>query len=206
MEKIDLKKTLKPLYSPPRGKFVIVNVPPLQYFMIDGKGDPNTAPAYAEAIEALFSASYTLKFLSKTSLERDYVVPPLEALWWADDMSVFTARAKSKWSWTAMIMVHEFIDAAMARRALAEAAKKKDLAGLARIERRRLVEGRCVQTLHVGSYDEEGPTLAKLHAEFLPENKLVENGMHHEIYLSDARKVVPEKLRTILRQPVRAKR
>ncbi len=202
MDKIDFRKTMKPLYGPPAGKFVVVDVPPLNYFMVDGAGDPNKAPAYREAVEALYSASYTLKFMAKKELGRDYVVPPLEGLWWADDMSTFVSRQKDKWSWTMMIMVPDFIDATMAGRAVETAAAKKNLAGLAKLWFARLEEGRSVQTMHVGSYDEEGPVLKRLHEEFLPTNGLKESGHHHEIYIGDPRKTAPEKLKTILRQPV----
>ncbi|MGD9913977.1 MAG: GyrI-like domain-containing protein [Rhizobiaceae bacterium] len=206
MEKIDFRKALKTLYDPPKGRFVTIEVPSLDYFMVDGAGDPNTAPAYAQAVEALFSASYTLKFMCKKELGRDYVVPPLEGLWWADDMHSFITREKGKWSWTMMIMVPDFVGAAMARRAVNAARGKKALPALELLRFERLEEGLCVQTMHVGSYDEEGPVLKALHEEFLPANGLEETGRHHEIYIGDPRKTAPERLKTILRQPVRASR
>jgi hypothetical protein len=205
MEKVDLKKELKALYGARKGVFEIVEVPHLAYFAIDGKGDPNTALAYREAIEALYAVSYTLKFMSKKELERDYVVPPLEGLWWADDMTAFRSREKDKWSWTMMIMIPGFIPTAMAKRAIAAAGAKKELPALSKLDIKRLKEGKAVQILHVGSYDDESPTLVTLHDAFLPANGLVEAGHHHEIYLSDPRKVASTKLRTILRQPVKAK-
>lgn len=202
MEKIDFRKALKTLYDPPKGRFVTVEVPPLDYFMVDGAGDPNTAPAYAQAVEALYSASYTLKFMSKKDLGRDYVVPPLEGLWWAADMRTFIAREKGKWSWTMMIMVPGFVGAAMAHRAVDAARKKKALPALDLLRFERLEEGLCVQTMHVGSYDEEGPVLQALHEEFLPASGLKETGKHHEIYIGDPRKTEAARLRTVLRQPV----
>lgn len=202
MEKIDFKKAYKELYNPPTGRFVIVDVPPLNYFMIDGAGDPNKAPAYRDAVEALYATSYALKFMSKKELSRDYVVPPLEGLWWAQDMTSFASRDKDKWSWTMMIMVPDFIDSRMAERAVAAAGRKAPKA-LPKLRLERLEEGLAVQTLHIGSYDEEGPVLKALHEEFLPANGLVETGHHHEIYLGDPRKTPPHKLKTILRQPVR---
>ncbi len=205
MDKIDFKKTMKALYNPPAGRFVLVEVPPLDYVAVDGAGDPNTAPAYREAVEALYAAAYTLKFASKKELARDYVVPPLEGLWWAEDMASFKDRRKGEWSWTMLIMIPDFIDRAGAERAIAAAKKKSASAALDRLRIERIAEGRAVQTLHVGSYDAEGPILAKLHEEFLPANGLVEAGHHHEIYLSDPRKTAPERLKTILRQPVRAR-
>ena len=203
MNKTDFRKTLKTLYGPPAGRFEVVDVPEMTFFMVDGEGDPNTATAYREAVEALYAASYTLKFMAKKELSRDYVVPPLEGLWWAEDMKTFVSRDKGKWSWTMMIMIPDFIVDAMAGRAVAEAAKKKELPGLSGLRVEKLDEGRSVQTMHVGSYDEEGPVLKRLHAEFLPQNGLAETGKHHEIYLGDPRKTVPEKLKTILRQPVK---
>ena len=199
MEKVDLKRTL-PAYRARRDRFEIVEVPSSRYLMIDGRGDPNTAPAYAAAVQTLFGASYALKFASRRELDRDYVVMPLEALWWADDMTLFTSgRDASRWSWTAMILVPGWIPEALVDRAR-DAVGEHPASALLRLET--LDEGMCVQTLHVGSYDDEGPVLARLHDEFVPERGLVLRGRHHEIYLSDARRTAPEKLRTILRQPV----
>jgi hypothetical protein len=201
MEKLDLKKHHKALYNPPRGKFEIVEVPPLQYVQIDGAGDPNTAEAYKTGVAWLYSVSYAMKFAAKAELGRDYVVGPLEALWWADDMSTFLTRKKSDWQWTIMILQPEFVTSALFVRAVDKASKKLG----APPESLRLEtyhEGLSVQTLHIGSYDDEAPTLARLHREFVPANGLKETGHHHEIYLSDPRKVVPDKLKTILRQPV----
>jgi hypothetical protein len=206
MDKIDFKKALKLLYQPPAGRFVLIEVPPMTYFMVDGAGDPNTASAYAEAVEALYAASYTLKFMAKKELGRDYVVPPLDGLWWADDMSTFISRQKDKWSWTMMIMIPDFVDAGMAKRAIAAASGKKALPALSELRIERLKERTVVQTLHIGSYDDEGPVLRTLHDEFLPANGLRERGRHHEIYLSDPRKVEAGKLKTVLRQPVEKKR
>ncbi|HWK67228.1 MAG TPA: GyrI-like domain-containing protein [Rhizobiaceae bacterium] len=202
MEKIDFRKAMRPFYDPPVGRFEIVDLPPMSFFMIDGKGDPNRSPDYAQAVAALYAVSYTLKFVSKHALGRDYVVPPLEGLWWADDMESFKTREKEKWPWTMMIMVPDFVEPEMAREAIAAAAKKKDLPALGKLRVQELREGRAAQTMHVGSYDSEGPILAYLHDQFLPANGLVESGFHHEIYLGDPRRTVPEKLRTVLRQPV----
>lgn len=202
MEKTDFRKVLRPLYDPPVGRFEIVDLPPMTFFMIDGKGDPNRSPAYTQAVEALYAASYTLKFMSKKALGRDYVVPPLEGLWWADDMESFRTREKDKWSWTMMIMVPDFVGPEMAREAIAAAAKKKDLPAIGKLRVEELSEGRAAQTMHVGSYDDEGPILAYLHEEFLPANALAATGRHHEIYLGDPRKMAAEKLKTVLRQPI----
>lgn len=200
--KVDLKKQI-PSYTAPRGRFEVIEVPPLQYLMVDGHGDPNAAPAYGEAVSALYGVSYKLKFLSKNDLDRDYVVMPLEGLWWSDDMSTFTtARDKSRWSWTMMILVPEWLGSEQVEHARAAADAKGDLPALDTLRFASLEEGRCVQTLHVGSYDDEGPVLDSLHHDFIPGEGLRMRGVHHEIYLADPRRSAPEKLRTILRQPV----
>jgi hypothetical protein len=201
-DKTDFKKTLD-AYQAQRGRFRIVDVPDMQYLMIDGHGDPNASPTYAEAIEALYPVAYRLKFASKQELSRDYVVPPLEGLWWAEDMDSFTAaRDKSQWDWTMMLMVPDWIDQAMFATAVEHARTKNRPARLDDVRLEALSEGRCVQTLHIGSFDDEAGLLAQLHHEFLPSQGLCMVGKHHEIYLSDFRKVAPEKQRTILRQPV----
>ncbi|MFC5729998.1 MULTISPECIES: GyrI-like domain-containing protein [Nocardioides] len=201
--KTDFKKTLDS-YRARHREFRIVDVPPLQYLMIDGRGDPNVSTEYADAISSLYPVAYKLKFASKQDFGKDYVVMPLEALWWASDMAAFTsARDKSQWCWTAMIMVPDWITSAMFDDAVTKAAaSKKRAPGLERIRLDTLREGQCVQTLHIGSYDDEAEVLADLHDDFIPTSGLRMTGRHHEIYLSDARKVEPSKLRTILRQPV----
>jgi hypothetical protein len=200
-DKIDLKKQLD-CYAATRSEFRILEVPPANYLMIDGEGDPNT-PVFAEATEALYPLAYTIKFASKRELGRDYVVPPLEGLWWADDMAAFTARRdKSRWSWTLLIMQPEWIDAGLVDTARRAVEAKGAPTRLHDIRFATLDEGLCVQTLHVGSFDDEAPVLARLHDEFIPANGLRMTGRHHEVYLSDPRRTAPEKLRPILRQPV----
>jgi hypothetical protein len=143
-----------------------------------------------------------MKFAARAALGRDYTVPPLEGLWWADDHAAFTAHRKDEWKWTMMIMAPDFIDAAIFDHAVAKASKKLgEVPPTLRLEPNE--EGLCLQTLHIGSYDDETPVLARLHDEVMPAKGFAFNGLHHEIYLSDARKVEPTKLRTILRQPVR---
>lgn len=203
MDKYDIKKAMKPLYHAPAGRFVQVDMPAMRYLMIDGAGDPNTSPDYAAAVEALYTTAYTLKFKSKAELGRDYVVPPLEGLWWAEDLSDFVARRKDRWRWTMMIAVPEFVPMAAAEQAIAQAVAKKGLPALSRLRVDVLEEGLVVQTLHVGAYDDEGPTLRRLHEEYLPAQGLVPTGHHHEVYLSDPRKTAAERLKTVLRQPVR---
>ena len=204
MSKVDFKKELKHLYQPPKSEFVLLEVPAMQFLMIDGSGDPNTAPAYRAAIEALYSVAYKLKFMSKKDLDRDYTVPPLEGLWWAADMQAFAQkRDKSQWQWTMMIMVPEWISNDMVEQARADACEKKELAALPAMRFEIYDEGLSVQIMHIGAYDDEGPTLERMHKEFLPAHNLTFGGKHHEIYLSDPRRVSPEKLKTVLRQPVR---
>lgn len=199
--KIDFKKTLD-TYSARHNVFRSLVVPPMSYLMIDGHGDPNTAPEYADALTALYPVAYALKFASK-KLDRDYVVPPLEALWWADDMASFTDnRSKAEWNWTVMIMVPDWIDSTMFEAAVASAGAKGKPEASTRVRLETLNEGLCVQTLHIGSYDDEAPVLAELHDRYIPDSGSTMTGRHHEIYLSDPRRVEPAKLRTILRQPV----
>jgi len=200
--KVDLKKTLDG-YRARVGEFRFVDLPPARYLMIDGSGDPNTSVAYADALAALYPVAYALKFASKRELDRDYVVPPLEALWWADDMASFTtARDKSAWHWTTMILVPEWVPDEFFGSAVSVASTKQPGPALPLLRLGALAEGACVQTLHVGSYDDEGPVLEEMHSSVIPSHGLERTGKHNEIYLSDARRVPPARLRTILRQPV----
>ncbi|MBU0510161.1 MAG: GyrI-like domain-containing protein [Chloroflexi bacterium] len=202
MTKVDFKKTLKHLYNPPK-KFETVDVPEIQFVMVDGHGDPNTAQEYKNAVESLYAVAYKIKFLSKKDLEKDYTVPPLEGLWWAEDMETYLTREKSAWDWTMMIMTPDWITAEFFDNAVAQVRKAKNPAALDKVRLEHYHEGLSVQIMHIGSYDDEGPVLAKMHSEFIPNNGFVENGKHHEIYLSDPRRVAPEKMKTVLRQPVR---
>jgi hypothetical protein len=200
-DKVDFKKIMKPYWQPPVGEFVVVEVPRLSFLMVDGKGDPNIAEDYATALKWLYSMSYGLKFVSKAA-GRDYGVAPLEGLWWADDMTSFTSGDKSKWSWTAMIMQPDWIDKTAVAATL-EKTKGKLGQPPPSLRLEAFEEGLSVQTMHVGPYAAEGPTIARLHQEFLPANGLVENGHHHEIYISDPARTAPDKLKTVIRQPVR---
>ncbi|WP_229053912.1 GyrI-like domain-containing protein [Aeromicrobium sp. Leaf350] len=201
--KIDFKRTI-PSYRARRDVPEIVDVPDLQYLMVDGHGDPNTSPEFTAAVEALYPLAYTLKFASRSELGRDHVVMPLEGLWWADDMTSFTSsRDKETWDWTLMIMVPDWIDHDLFATAVDKVATKSRPERLDDVRLETLVEGRCVQALHVGSYDDEAELLARMHDAFIPEHGLRMTGRHHEVYLSDARRVAPGRRRTILRQPVR---
>jgi hypothetical protein len=203
VQSFDVKKERKDLYAPEPGSFEIVDVPDMNFLMVDGHGDPNTSTAYQEAVEALYAASYAIRAVAKKTLDRVHTVAPLEGLWSAPDLAVFRTRDKSAWEWTMMIAQPDWTTVGMVDDALAIAQRKRLPAlGLLRFER--YAEGRSVQVLHVGPYDGEGPTLERLHDEFLPVNGLAPTGRHHEVYLSDARRTEPAKLRTILRQPVMA--
>ncbi|WP_026374300.1 GyrI-like domain-containing protein [Agrococcus lahaulensis] len=199
--KVDLKRELDAYRAAP-GEVRFVDVPPLSYLAIDGHGDPN-GPAFAEAVTALYPLAYAVKTASKRELDRDFVVMPLEGLWSANDWSSFTdARDKTRWDWTLLILQPDWIDEAMLEAARERADAKGAAARLADVRLERLEEGRCAQTLHVGAFDDEGPVLARVHDEILPAEGLRPRGRHHEIYLSDARRVEPARRRTILRQPV----
>jgi hypothetical protein len=200
--KTDFKKTLDS-YRASKHEFRIVDIPPMRYLMIDGRGDPNSAAEFGDAIAALYPVAYKLKFASKQELGRDYVVMPLEGLWWSADLTTFTsARDKSRWDWTLMMMVPDWITRDLFDAAVAKVAAGDRPASLDKVRLETLAEGRCVQTLHVGSFDDEAEILAAMHHDFIPARGLRMVGKHHEIYFSDFRKVEPAKLRTILRQPV----
>jgi hypothetical protein len=201
MEKIDFKKEFKHLYQPSAKEVVQVDVPPLNYLMVDGEGDPNTAQAYRDAIEALFAVAYTIKFMVKKGpLAIDFVVMPLEGLWWADDMTAFATSDKSRWKWTAMILQPSFVTPDIVASAMAEVQKKKNPPALSKLRLETLAEGKCAQILHIGPFSQEGPTIEKVH-QFI-DARGRRTGKHHEIYLSDVRKMAPEKWKTVIRQPM----
>ena len=201
--KLDFKKEFKELYSTSKKDVAVVEVPEINYLMVDGKGDPNTEKSFQEAIEALYGLSFTLKFKAKKGpLATDYVVMPLQGLWWAEDMDVFTLDKKGEWLWTLMIMQPDFITSELMLEAKEELKKKKDPAALDKVRLETYHEGLSAQILHIGPYSEEGPTIKKLH-DFTQDNGYTLHGKHHEIYMSDARRTAPEKLKTILRQPMR---
>jgi hypothetical protein len=192
----DIKKDLKQLYAPKNTDWALLDVPAQRFIAIDGQGNPNTAESYKQAVEALYAVAYTLK----RAAERDFVVGPLEGLWWAADMAAFTVRAKDSWQWTMLIAQPGWIDENAVEEARETVRRRKKLDADVRFET--LAEGRCAQALHVGSYDDEGPLLARLHEEFLAAQGLKSSGLHHEVYLGDPRRTEPAKLRTVLRQPV----
>jgi len=200
--KVDFKRELRDFYSATRHP-QIVEVPELSFLMVDGHGDPNSAPEYGEAVQALYSVAYTARFaLKKAPDGLDYGVMPLEGLWWAPDMTVFTTADKSSWDWTMMIMQPAQVTTEVFEDARATAARKKSLPAIERLRLETLAEGRSAQVLHVGPYAAEGPVIQGLHG-FIADQGYELDGKHHEIYLNDPTRSAPEKLRTIIRQPVR---
>ena len=202
MQKIDYKKELKHLYQPSARAVEFVDVPEMNFLMADGQGDPNTCQAFGEAVEALYSLAYTLKFMiKKDGPQVDYGVMPLEGLWWADDMSRFTVEDKGGWKWTVMIMQPPPVTAALVAEAREQVEKKKNPVALPRVRFEAYAEKAAVQTMHLGPFSEEGPTIERLHR-YIDDHGYVRAGKHHEIYLSDIRRTAPEKLKTVIRQPV----
>lgn len=202
MQVVDLKKELKQFYQPSAKEVGEVQVPSMNFLMIDGEGDPNSSQPYAEAVEALFSVSYTVKFMvKKGTLAIDYGVMPLEGLWWADDMSSFSTNDKSEWKWTMMIMQPAFVAKEIIVNAIAEVKRKKDPPALVKLRVEEFAEGRCAQILHIGPFSEEGSTIERVHQYVEACSKRV--GKHHEIYLSDIRKADPAKWKTVIRQPMK---
>lgn len=203
MSKIDLKKELKYLYRPSTKEVGIVDVPPMNYLMIDGRGDPNTSQDYQDAMESLYGVCYTLKFMIKKGESAvDYVVMPLEGLWWTDNMDHFSTENKTAWNWTSMIVQPDVVTEELYEEARKELERKKNPPGLSQLRFESYHEGLSVQIMHIGPFSAEGPTIERMH-HFIEENSYQRAGKHHEIYLSDPRRTAPEKLKTVLRQPVR---
>ena len=205
MEKVDFKKKLAHLYNPPSKEVTVVDVPEMRYLMIDGEGDPNTAQDYKQAVEALYAVSYTLKFMSKKMDAADYVVMPLEGLWWTPEGTHSLEeiqRSRDAWRWTSMIMQPETVTEERFGQARSQVMEKKGLPILDRMRLAPLHEGQAAQILHIGSFSEEGPNIERLHS-FIEERGGKPAGKHHEIYLSDLTKTAPDKLRTVIRQPFR---
>lgn len=202
MPALDLKRQYKDLYSPPADGVSIVTVPPLLYLMIDGHGDPNTSQAYADAIGALYAIVYTAKVtLKKGGVALDYRVMPLEGLWWAEDRADLLTGAKANWNWTMMIMQPESVTPERFAAAREQAMAKKGIAALADVRLDHVDEGLCAQIMYRGPYAAEGPTIMRLHA-FIAEHGYIRTGKHHEIYLGDPRRTAPERLKTVIRQPI----
>ncbi len=201
MTKRDFKKELKHLYQPSAKDFSVVEVPPMNFLMIDGHGDPNNNPDFQGGMDVLYGMVYTIKFALKPR-GIEFVVPPSEALWWMEDMSEFSLENKSRWDWTMMIMQPEEVTADIVEQAKLELARKKNPPALPRLRYEMYDEGLSVQILYFGPYADEGPTIARMH-NFIHEKGYAMNGKHHEIYLSDPRRTAPERLKTVIRQPVK---
>jgi hypothetical protein len=201
MAKKDLSKELQALYFPSAKEPVLVNVPPMGYAVVDGEGDPNTSKDFQEAIEALYGVAYTAKFAAKKAGLRDFVVMPLEALWWAEDFDDFLQAEKEKWKWTAMIMQPKPMDRKLFDESVEALRGRKNPPSLSKVRFERFREGRSAQIMHIGPYAAERPTIERLHR-FIYESGYKLAGKHHEIYLGDPRRTAPERLKTVLRQPV----
>ena len=201
MDKIDLKKELKNLYNPSAKEVTVVDVPAMNFLLVNGEGAP-ASPQYSEAIEALFSVAYTLKFMVKKGKGIDYAVMPLEGLWWMDDMTKFSTDRKDEWKWTAMIMQPKYVTADDFKVAVEQVKKKKNPAALPKVNFESFKEGPAAQIMYIGPFSAEGPTIAKIHAHIQNSGHTL-NGKHHEIYLNNPATTAPEKLKTILRQPMK---
>lgn len=198
--KIDFRRQLRELYLPGRDP-ELVEVPEMAFLMVDGQGDPNQAPAYREAVEALYSVAYGVKFAIKRSPGGvDFPVLPLEGLWWSDDPDDFIFRRASRWQWTAMIMQPDPVTEDAVMTAIEQARSKRALPALEHLRYKRFAEGTAAQMMYVGPYADEGPAIKALHA-FIAAGGRVITGKHHEIYLGDPRRTAPERLRTVIRQP-----
>ncbi|GAB3041931.1 GyrI-like domain-containing protein [Parafrigoribacterium mesophilum] len=198
----DFRTENEELYSPSPQEFSEVDVPMFSYLMVDGDEESAGAVSRGDAVGALLAASDAARQLSVAELGRDYVVGPLEGLWYAEHLVPFTQVPKSEWLWTMMIRQPEWLPPELLEAAVAKAHDAAPHAAGA-LRHARLLEGRSVQILHIGPYSAEGAIITRMHGRYLPQHRLVENGRHHEIYLSSPRATAPEKLRTVLRQPVR---
>ena len=202
-KKLDYKKEFPDLYQPSLKTQAIIKIPEMMFFMIDGIGDPNTSKEYKDAVQTLYNISYTLKMkvIKKETPSKDYIVPPLEGLWYIPNMKEWSMEGKDKWQWTMMIRIPDFIKDSQIKKAMNILKESKTLSSFSKLRYEQYNEGTCVQIMYLGAYDDESPTIAKLH-KFAKEKGYSLEGKHHEIYLSDPRKVEPERLKTILRQPI----
>jgi len=202
--KIDFKKSMKMFYIPSPKEVVLVDVPEMQFLMIDGMGSPGDSKEYQNALAALYPIAFKTKFLSKAK-GKDYVVPPLEGLWWADNMKDFIEGNRNNWKWTMMIMQPDWITQNMINEAISITKKKKPELSelLPKLKLKKYKEGKAAQIMHIGPYSEEGPTVQKVH-DFIQKEGGKFDGLetkHHEIYLSDPRKANPDTMKTVIRQP-----
>jgi hypothetical protein len=207
-DKLDYKKEYPDLYLP-KQKPALIKVPAMNFIMVDGKGDPASEP-YQSAIQILYSLTFTIK-MSKMSGRQpigyfEYVVPPLEGLWWCEGGKFDWHKPKSEWWWTSMIRQPEFVTQAVFEWAVAESQRKKPEVDVSKARLNSFEEGLCVQMMHIGAYDDEYRSI-ELIEQYIAENGLTnltgDIDKHHEIYLSDPRKTAPERLKTVLRFPVK---
>jgi hypothetical protein len=202
MNKIDFKKEYNALYKASPTKIELVEVPALNYIMCDGIGDPNNSQMFNDAIEALFSLSYTIKFMIRNGAGQiDYGVMPLEGLWWAEDMTTFNMHDRHLWKWTLMIMQPNIVTTEVYESAKEQLGKKKNTAKLDQLRFETMEEGLCAKILHKGAYDTEPATIENLH-KWINDNGYRLRDRHREIYLNDVRRTIPANLKTILRQPI----
>lgn len=205
----DYKKEYKEYYMPPK-KPTIVTVPQMNYIAVRGEGDPNTEGGeYKKAIELLYGIAYTIKMSKKGEHQIegyfDYVVPPLEGFWWQDGVQGIDYARKETFKWVSLIRLPDFVTKADFDWAIAEATRKKKT-DFSKVEFLIYDEGLCVQCMHIGSYDDEPATVDLMHEYMTAQGYLLditESRFHHEIYLSDARKVSADKLKTVIRHPVK---
>jgi hypothetical protein len=203
MEKVDYKKELKQFYTGRVGKPVAVQVPEMNFIMLDGRGDPNTSQEYIDAVQTLYHVAYAIKFTSKIKYGNDFGVMPLEGLWWTEKMSDFSMSDKSNWLWTAMIMQPEVVTKDIYQQAVQQVREKNYTKPLDKLRFAPYDEGRAAQVMYVGPYSDEGPTIQQLHEFIIEQGGVLDinNKHHHEIYLGDPRRTAPAKLKTIIRQP-----
>ena len=207
----DFKKEYKEFYMP-KGKPEIVTVPAMNYIAVRGRGNPNEEDGeYKKSIELLYGIAYTIKMSKKGDHKIegyfDYVVPPLEGFWWQDDVDGIDYSHKENFQWISVIRLPDFVTRSDFEWATEEATRKKKM-DFSKVEFLTVEEGLCVQCMHSGSYDDEPATIAamdKFIADNGYENDISDTRRHHEIYLSDARKVAPEKLKTVIRHPIKKK-
>lgn len=201
MDKLDLRKTHKDIYAA-RREPSLVEVPALMTLAIEGEGDPDSSPRFAEATSALYSVAYTLKFAMKKGGGQDWAVMPLEGDWYCDDMASFSMDRKEDWKWVLYIVQPDFVTADDLGKAVKASAAKEANPALGGLSLVTLPAHRAAQVLHVGPYEAEPPTIASLHA-FIRAQGFSLTGRHREVYLGDPRRTAPEKLKTIIRQPLR---
>lgn len=199
MEKIDFKKEYRAFYTA-RTEPSIVDVPPMQFLMVDGSGNPNTSPRFPECMSGLYPVAYSLRFAVKAEEQVAYSVMPLQGLWWLPGED-FDFSVKDRWLWTLMIMQPDFVTEERFESARASARRKEDLPIFDELRLETYHEGLAAQILHIGPYADEAPNIQKLHA-FIGDSGHTLRGKHHEIYIGDPNRSAPEKLKTIIRQPI----